>query len=56
MEAALGKGDAAAALAAGKRARDALVAWTLELSDVPVEQRLDRLARQIEELERRSRR
>jgi hypothetical protein len=52
MQAALAKGDAAAALAAGQRAHGALSAWSKEL-EPSVEERLDRLARQIEELQRR---
>lgn len=60
MDAALGRGDAAAALAAGRRAQEALVAWAKDLearergtADMTVEERLERAERKLEELRRR---
>ena len=60
MDGALGRGDAAAALEAGRRARDVLAAWAKDLEarergpgDMTVDQRLERAERQIEELRRR---
>lgn len=59
LDGALGKGDAAAALKAGPRARDALAAWATDLEErerrlaekqTPVERRVEELERRVREL------